>query len=357
MKYTFNPGPSALYPRVRDYLIEANDCGILSASHRSRQFRDIYAWIVELIKVRMKVPIDYTVLFYPSATECWQVLAQGAAGNNSLHVYSGDFGEKWFKIAQKQAKGVRGVRISADDTVMDITAARYADFSFIALTQNETSNGSQVRPEHILEVHQLAPSALIAVDATSSMAGIELPWTLGDFWFASVQKCFGLPAGLAVLVVSPRGRARIEELDYRQSYNSLVSVLAQADQHQTVCTPNVLGIYLLYRTLQELPEIEKIHAQTVERSAYWYRLLESYEAFQPYVRNPETRSDTVFCVSGRADHIQSLGQFMSSRDITLGGGYGQLKESTFRIANFPAIPAEGFQLLEYEMGLFQKTLL
>jgi phosphoserine aminotransferase len=48
------------------------------------------------------------------------------------------------------------------------------------------------------------PDALIAVDATSSMAGVELDWQSADIWFASVQKCFGLPAGMAVMVCSPR---------------------------------------------------------------------------------------------------------------------------------------------------------
>jgi phosphoserine aminotransferase len=356
MKYTFAPGPSQLYPRVEQYLIDAFHNGILSGSHRSRQFQDTYAWIVELVKLRMKVPNNYTVLFFSSATECWQVLAQGAAGGNSLHVYSGDFGERWFKNAAKLASGVKGVRISPDDTVLELTAARYTDAKFIALTQNETSNGSQVRPEHLLEVRNQAPNAFIAIDATSSMAGIELPWHLADFWFASVQKCFGLPAGLGIMFVSPEGRKHVESIGYKANYNALESVLSNADKHQTVCTPNVLGIYLLYRALQEMPEVEDIHRKTVATAKAWYQYFEGFETLKPYVHNPETRSDTVFCIETRTENVAFLKQFMAKRDITIGSGYGQLKEETFRIANFPAIPNEGFELLHAEFELARKEL-
>ena len=37
MTYTFNPGPSAVYPAVRQYLTDAFDEGWLSAPHRSEK--------------------------------------------------------------------------------------------------------------------------------------------------------------------------------------------------------------------------------------------------------------------------------------------------------------------------------
>jgi phosphoserine aminotransferase len=55
------------------------------------------------------------------------------------------------------------------------------------------------------------------------------------------------------------------------------------------------------------------------------------------VHNPELRSDTVLAIEAQPAVVKHIKQIMEAQGITLGNGYGAWKDTTFRIANFPAI--------------------
>jgi phosphoserine aminotransferase len=89
------------------------------------------------------------------------------------------------------------------------------------------------------------------------MAGVELDWQSADIWFASVQKCFGLPAGMAVMVCSPKALQYAEIIGDRKYYNSLLFMNDNFKKYQTHYTPNVLEIYLLSKILEQIPDISE----------------------------------------------------------------------------------------------------
>ena len=66
--------------------------------------------------------------------------------------------------------------------------------------------------ENIHKVAKQYPDKLIAVDAVSSAPYGDLDYRLLDIVFFSVQKLFGLPAGLGILIVSPRAIEKSEQL-------------------------------------------------------------------------------------------------------------------------------------------------
>ncbi|MFC7668592.1 aminotransferase class V-fold PLP-dependent enzyme [Hymenobacter humi] len=113
--YTFNPGPSAVYPAVRQYLTDAFDEGWLSAPHRSEKVTSLVRQTVTDLKNKLNVPQDFTVLFTSSATECWEILAQSLTPRRSFHLYNGDFGEKWLKYAKSLRPASSGVSFGIDD--------------------------------------------------------------------------------------------------------------------------------------------------------------------------------------------------------------------------------------------------
>jgi phosphoserine aminotransferase len=133
-----------------------------------------------------------------------------------------------------------------------------SDADVVCLTHNETSNGTHLKQWNTILAKY--PDALIAVDATSSMAGVELDWQSADIWFASVQKCFGLPAGMAVMVCSPRALQYAESIGDRKYYNSLLFMNDNFKKYQTHYTPNVLEIYLLSKILEQIPDISETSA-------------------------------------------------------------------------------------------------
>ena len=318
---TFYPGPSKVYPQVADYATEAVRSGIVSLNHRSAGFMDVVKETVQLLHEKLSIPPDYHIALVSSATECWEIVAQSLTAETSLHPYAGAFGKKWAEYAYRIKPPVN-----------------LGEADVLCIVQNETSNGTQVNMASLGQFRREF-SGIIAVDAVSSMAGVMFDWTLADVWFASVQKCFGLPAGLAVLVYSPNALRRAEAIGENAHYNSLLFIHENFAQFQTPYTPNGLGIYLLMRVLQQVPPIAEIDVLTKKRAADWYAFFEHELTgrFQLLINDVATQSDTVIAVAGLENDIRAVKTAAQQAGITLGNGYGDWKNTTFRIANFPAI--------------------
>ena len=103
--------------------------------------------------------------------------------------------------------------------------SRPDDTDLVCITQNETSTATQLREGFILNLYNRLGGALLAVDATSSLAGLNLKYIKADIWYGSVQKCFGLPAGLGVMILSPRAVAQAKAVNDRAHYNGLPAML------------------------------------------------------------------------------------------------------------------------------------
>lgn len=344
--YTFNPGPSQVYPQVRQYLQDAFDEGWLSAPHRGERFTGLMRQLVQELKTKLNVPQDYTVLLMSSATECWEVLAQSLTPRKSFHLYSGAFGEKWYDYAKALRPATVGYPFSPEE-VPDVAALPLPDdeTDLICITQNETSNATQLRDGFILNLYNRLGPALLAVDATSSLGGLHQKFIKADIWYGSVQKCFGLPAGLSVMLLSPRAVARMRDINERAHYNSLVSQYEKMLNYQTTHTPNVLDIYLLFRTLQDRPAIKAVHQHLQERATKLYDYFEQATQLRPLIQNPETRSTTVIGLQGPAPLIEEVKRRALAQGLHLGNGYGNWKSTSLRIANFPAIPDAAFEQL------------
>lgn len=337
MTISFYPGPSQVYPQVRTYLTDAYDSGILSVNHRSTPAMELVESTFRLLREKLLIPEEYHIAFVSSATECWEIIAQSVVRKSAVHAWNGAFGQKWAEYARKLGVEVTDVPFSpAEELAMNVPAE-----DVLCVTQNETSNGTQVSMS-VLRQLRGQTSGLIAVDATSSMAGVAFDWSLGDIWYASVQKCFGLPAGMAVLICSPAAIARAQELNERNHYNSLVFVDENFRKFQTPYTPNVLGIYLLNRVLDEVPVITETDAHIRKRAGELYRFFQTAPGWEVLAPSAYVRSDTVLTIAGDPERIRDWKQFTAAHNVLVGNGYGDRKASTFRIANFPALQDADF---------------
>jgi phosphoserine aminotransferase len=333
---SFYPGPSRVYDEIPAYVAAAHRKGILSMNHRSEEFMSLCETTVSLLRKKLSIPQNFEIFFTTSATECWEVIAQSAVEKESIHIYNGSFGEKWFEYTRKIKPLARAVTFERD-SLLQPPELVFNSGEVICITQNETSNGTQVSGDVIRSIQAGNPHHLIAIDATSSMAGISLDFNSADIWFASVQKCFGLPAGLAVMVCSPKAVERIEKLGERSHYNSLTFVREMMSKHQTNCTPNVLGIYLLMRVLKKLPPIAKVSREVQRRAADWAEVFRKGKQLSFLTGNVDARSYTVMAITGSEEHIRVVKQKATKSGFLLGEGYGGHKKTSFRIANFPAL--------------------
>jgi phosphoserine aminotransferase len=333
---SFYPGPSKVYPDVKDYLALAYDEGILSIPHRSDRFVQMSRSAVGLLRKKLNIPQDYYIYFVSSATECWEILAQSLTRHKSYHLYNGAFGVKWLDYARKIRPESTGARFDLNEEIPVMDLQVDEDAELICITQNETSNGTQIKENTILNLFNRYRHQLIAVDATSSMAGLNLKYIKADIWFASVQKCFGLPAGLGVLVCSPRTIFRAKEINEKGHYNSLVTLYEKMLNFQTSITPNVLDIYLLSRVMEQREPVKAIDQHLNKRAQDLYGFFEEFTDFSLLVSNPEVRSPTVIAVQGNEKLVDEVKKNALRHDILLGNGYGPWLKNTFRIANFPA---------------------
>ncbi|HEV7348638.1 aminotransferase class V-fold PLP-dependent enzyme [Telluribacter sp.] len=333
---TFYPGPSKIYPQVEQYLADAYQSGILSMNHRSDAFMSMLENVFGQLHRKLDLPSDYEIYFTSSATECWEIIAQSLLNCQSLHLYNGAFGKKWYEYTHRLCPRARPFEFNLHELPdPKKLSTELPGAEVVCLTHSETSNGTML-PGHFLKDLRNQTDELIAVDATSSMGGVLMDWSVADVWYASVQKCFGLPPGLGIMIVSPRAIERAEQLGSRNHYNSLLYIRENFQKHQSPHTPNTLGIYLLGRVMEQVPSLGEIHRQTENRAAQWYHFLESNK-YKPLVQEPGVRSTTVMAVEETGERVKYLKKGAMEAGIMLGSGYGPWKETTFRIANFPAL--------------------
>jgi phosphoserine aminotransferase len=334
---SFYPGPSRVHDEIPKYVKDAARFGIMSINHRSEEFMAISKRTITLLKQKLAIPKDYTIFFTSSATECWEIIAQSWVTDKSYHLYNGAFGQKWFEYTGKIKPGAialpfnREVALDPDNLMFE------GSNSVICITQNETSNGTQVTNKIIAAIKKNNSTHLLAVDATSSMGGIKLDFKSADVWLASVQKCFGLPAGMGLMICSPHAIARAKEINNTHYYNSVVFMNAMMEKWQTPYTPNVLSIYLLMRVLEKSKPIQEVHKLTVDRFQDWNSFLQKTKHLKPLIKNTAVHSYTVLPIEGEPAFISKIKKNAKKKGFLLGEGYGDLKPTTFRIANFPAI--------------------
>lgn len=336
----FYPGPSRVFANIPEYIYEAYMEGIMSINHRSAEFMHLMEETIRTVKDRLQIPADYTFVFTSSATECWEIIAQSLTRTQSQHFFNGAFGQKWAEYAGYLTK-VNQIRFDPNEELP--THLLDAKSDVICVTHNETSNATAVDMNLLRVLRANSSGRVIAVDATSSIGGVELDYRAADVWFGSVQKCLGLPAGMGIMLLSPRAVKAAETIGENKHYNSLVKLLENAARNQTSYTPNVLDIYLLYRTQRLSKGIVATQEKLTERYVAYEQLFAKAPGVSFLIENKAVRSKTVLAL--KADHVLKLHAEAKDRGIVLGNGYGAWKSSTFRIANFPAIKSKEVEKL------------
>lgn len=261
---SFYPGPSKVHPEVLGFIQEAFSDGVVSINHRSERFEILLKDTLHVLHEKWNIPQDYTLYFISSATEAWEIVAQSLIKENSLHLYNGAFGKKWAHYAQQIIPNAHSFEFDLNEDLKSVASKLSTkDFDTICLVQSETSNGTGQKI--CRSDFNLNEDAIIAVDATSTMGGINLPWLEADVWFASVQKCIGIPAGLGVLICSPKALERATQLNKKVHYNDILLMEENRKLFQTHYTPNVLSIFVLNKLAYLLPNLTEIDQQTNEK--------------------------------------------------------------------------------------------
>ena len=347
MKQTyFTPGPAELCPTFARHLQTAMDEQIGSISHRSQQFRDIYKFTDEQLRALLNIPETHGIFFTGSASEVWERVLLNCVEHESFHLVNGSFSQKFYDYAQSLHKfaHVQEKPMGEGFDYADIEIPEYAEL--VCLTQNETSTGVQLRTNDIHRLKRKYPKKLFCVDMVSSAPYPDLDYSLVDSAFFSVQKGFGMPAGLGVWIANELCLEKAERLQKYESmtigaHHSLPTLWKHYRTFETPATPNVLFIYLLGKLCEDFNRvgIETIRRQTDEKAKLLYKFFDSTDGYAPSVQTAAHRSATVIVANTTKPAAEVIAATKNA-GLIVGSGYGKAKDRQIRIANFPATSAE-----------------
>ena len=338
-KFFFSVGPSQIHPKVEFHSQQFYEQQLGSVSHRSEIFRNIYRNTVDELRLLMNIPDDFAILFLSSASEIFERILLNCVREKSFHLVNGAFADKIYQFAvalDKKPYNLEkqwGSGFELNEVVVP------DDAELICVTQNETSTGVAIPEEMIAAIKAKYPNKLIAVDIVSSAPYPKLDFTKLDMAFFSVQKAFGLPAGLGVWLIK---NDCIEQLKNKQSVgaqNTLSSLFKNYQNFETTSTPNIYNIYLLNKIAEEFNKtgIQQIRKETDERAKLLYDFFEQSNAFSLAVTEKKFQSKTVVVANCLHQPSAQIINQLKEKGLVIGSGYGKMKDAQIRIANFPAI--------------------
>ena len=345
----FTPGPSQLFYTVEEHIRQALKLQIPSISHRGQQFKNIYKHTENELKSLLNLPEDYHVLFTTSATEVWERIIQNCVEKHSFHLINGAFSEKFYQTAKLLGKDASKVT-SAGGSAVDISDLSISDdVELIGLAHNETSTGVSQPLSDIYKLKEKYPKSLIAVDAVSSIPDVDLDFKEVDIVYFSVQKCFGLPAGLGVWLINDKAVTKARALESKgvqiAKYRQLIPMVEEASRYQTTSTPNVLDIYLLGKVAEDMNAkgLDLIRRETNYKAAVLYHCINEHQALEAFIKDTKYQSKTI--AVAKTENPQKIIKSLDELGLVIGAGYGKYKEKHIRIANFPTHSKEQIELL------------
>lgn len=360
----FLPGPTAIHPLARQELRAAEADGFLSESHRGPVFRHALEEAVDALRELLSIPPDYRVLLVGSASEAMERIIQGSVREVSGHLVHGAFARRMAGISRQLGRRTAVLAVEDGKSFRRDVVDR-SDFpeagEILAMTQNETSTGARIPPD---DLHGLADEArrrggLAVADLVSGWPteGVD-PGRL-DCGFFSVQKGFGLPAGLGVMVASPALVERARELEAQGyptgGYFGVPALATAADRGETRATPNMLAVRLLGAVARDYARRgQQRWADEVEdRAQRFWAHLDGCPGLKPFVEDEEMRSRTILVVEVE-EGSERLRRELEERGFLVGDGYGPWKGRHLRVANFPVQSAEQLEELTHTLLRLQQ---
>ncbi|MEO0479856.1 MAG: alanine--glyoxylate aminotransferase family protein [Planctomycetota bacterium] len=279
------------------------------------------------------------------ATALMEASIRNVVSRRSLHFASGAFGSRWIKVSKacgKQPSAIElpmGAAITpelVEETLKSLAAEGGDPIEAVCFTHNETSTGV-LNPlaECAAVVRRELPDALILVDAVTSVGGAPLEfdaWGL-DVAFAGTQKCLALPPGLVTYAVSERAIEKAATIDDRGFLLDFTLGPGRFAKGAPPATPNVPLLFALERQLDRIAEegLENRwarHQAMRDETVSWAQK----HGFEPFVAEA-FRSTTVSTLRAEGDALNGIIARAKQAGFTLGKGYGDLKEQTFRVGH------------------------
>jgi predicted phosphoserine aminotransferase len=327
------PGPTEVSKEVlnaqTEYLI----------GHREKEFSTLYGGITDKITKYFQLPAEYKPTVTTGSGTLWfDIIGRSIVKEKALACVNGAFSQRAAQTFASCGKQTDILEVEMGKAIKpDMVAEKLASgkYDTLAVCHNETSTGVR---SPIAEIGKMVkkefPDVIFVVDAVSSMGGDKtLPQEFNcDIVFGSTQKCFALPPGLAVALVSDRAIERAKTVPNRGAYTDLVDIFEFEKKHQTPFTPNVSLLYALNKRMDLLLEetYDKVYQRHVDMAQYTQAWAKKHFSLFP---EAGYESVTVSCINSNGKDVNAMSKTLAERGYLISAGYGKLKDKTFRIGH------------------------
>ncbi|MHC4556861.1 MAG: pyridoxal-phosphate-dependent aminotransferase family protein [Planctomycetota bacterium] len=343
----FIPGPVKVNEEVLQQLAHP------TLGHRGKEYAQLHGQTVDMLK-KILFTDQNVFLSTSSASGIWEAAIRNCVGFDEtvLSTCCGAFSDKWADVAKSCGRKTEELKVDWGKPITPemidekLVTGKYAA---ITLVYNETSTGLTNPVYQISEMmKEKYPDVFVFVDAVSAMIGLPLHFDdLGwDITFASVQKAFAIPPGLAVAVVSNKAMGKSKNVPDRGYYFDFQQFAKRAEQNQTPTTPNIPHImalnYQCEKLLKEgMENVWQRHKQMGDFVRTW--AMEKYDLFcdEKYASNTLTAVKNTRGISV----AETISAIQEKHNTIFGNGYGKLKEQTFRIAHMGDITLDDLKEL------------
>ncbi len=337
----FIPGPTNMPEAIR------KACDLPTIDHRSAAFGRLFRPAVAGVKRVLKMGEGEVILLPSTGTGGWEAAITNtlSPGDTVLAARFGMFSHRWIDMCQRH-----GLKVEIIETpwgqgapLAEIEAALAADregrIKAVLATHNETATGVRSDIGGIrAAMDRAGHGALLFVDGVSSIASMPFDmagWGV-DIAVAGSQKGFMLPAGLAILGVSPRALAAMETARLPRTFFDFRDMLRTYETGGYPYTPAVGLIAGLARSIEMLEDegLEAVYARH-HRLAEGVRRAVAGWGMTPFAASPDLYSDTVTAVTVPAGcNGTDLVKLAAEKyGVAFGVGLGEVAGKVFRIGH------------------------
>ena len=335
----FIPGPT----NIPDAIRKAVD--IATLDHRSPAFGRLFKPAVAGVRRVLGMHEGEVIILPSTGTGGWEAAMTNtlSRGDTVLAARFGMFSHRWIDMCQRLGLNVQVIETpwGQGAPLAAIGAALRADgahkIKAVLATHNETATGVRSDIGGIRAAMGDHP-AMLFVDGVSSIGSMPFDmagWGV-DIAIAGSQKGFMLPAGLAILGVSPKAIAAMETAALPRCFFDFKDMLRTYATGGYPYTPAVGLISGLARSIEMLEDegLEAVYARHA-RLAEGVRRAVAAWGMTPCAVSPELYSDTVTAVVVPAGcNGTDLVQLAASKyGVAFGVGLGEVAGKVFRIGH------------------------
>ena len=335
----FIPGPTNIPEGVR------KACDMPTIDHRSPAFARVFRPAVAGVKKVLGMAEGEVIILPSTGTGGWEAAISNtlSPGDTVLAARFGMFSHRWIDMCQRHGLTVQVIETpwGQGAPLGEIAAALKADeahkIKAVLATHNETATGVRSDIGGIRRAIAGHP-ALLFVDGVSSIGSMPFDmagWGV-DIAVAGSQKGFMLPAGLAILGISPKAIAAMDSATLPRTFFDFRDMIKSYAAGGFPYTPPVGLINGLAHAVQMLEDegLEQVYARHA-RIAEGVRRAVAAWGMAPCAVSPELYSDTVTAVvvptgCNGTDLVQLAA---SKYGVAFGVGLGEVAGKVFRIGH------------------------